>query len=834
MRYELRGGSVNAAIGRVDAPLLVVMTSMPTEGMFAWFWKLTCQECKIDKTDIRVVFILDEEPAGANGGILKPQLRASWHRFEREIKESTPRVVLPMGSTALYYLTGIDTPGIFQTRGYVLTKKYFKTFEKEVWKQYAEYKTTNKVKGYQIGDPRCKWMVEALPCLLGPEFPGTVIPIYQLDHIRTEGFANKPAVKEDICRARRAMTGSLAMVDEGFEYYTDINTMSNGTVSWVADRALLQTDWREDILAIDIETHGVDNEVIDCVSFSDGYTSASLPWTQFVRDYLISFFRRDCETVYLFHNSQFDVPRLQAAGVVISQKVIDYQLFCTMFGAVILQPDLLKGLGAVATVYMDLEPWKWRWLSETNPVFYSAKDAFVTAWLGRQEIAVMKSLGVWNLAMGRGGYPGPGCMATLPTLSDMSREGIRTNRVEAEKWCHLLERKELRLQKLWAKYFPLSNPNSTQAVAKIMYGEWGLPVQKTKKDGVTTDELALIKLRAYVQSDYARQHDDGRWKSDSRCTPRFFDLVLAIRDTHKTLGTYVQPVALGTSTWVHPQYLPVSKDDIAAKQGVSKGNTCTGRLAASHPNIQNQPKKCRRLYLPDTDEMCFIEADYMSAELYVMAYMAGDKRLMEDLKGDKSIGDDMHSRNGRRFGVPRPTAKNVTYACQYLAGPAKVSEMILEQEHEYVDIPTCKRIMDGLTEYYADVSAYKRHLIALCDTKKYIINPFGRIRFFHDGRAPAAVDFIPQSTVADIIWCVLRKVGEMARSLGGRLITTVHDSILIQVPKACVAEAARRMRDIMEMRFDCVSPGFFIPVELKVGAPGVSWLEMEAYTLEAA
>jgi hypothetical protein len=802
--------------------------------MEAWFWRLLQDECKIQKTDVRIVYLLDEPPAGAHGAILKPQIRASWDRFEREVKESTPQVVVPMGSDALYYLTGIGSPNIYQTRGYVIDKKYFRTFEREVWKEFAQYKVANKKKNIKVGDPRCKYMLEASPGLLGVDFPGVVIPIYELDYISGTAFSSKPAVKEDIKRAQRGLSGSLVMADKDFEYYTAFNEMSNEHGTWLVKQSVLHTQWREDVLAVDIETHGVDNEVIDCVSFSDGYTTATLPWGPIVRDFLSEQFCRPGERIFLFHNSQFDVPRLLGNGVVIPQEVIDTRVFCTMFGAVILQPDLMKGLGAVATVYMDLEPWKWKWLSEANPRHYSAKDAFVDAWLGRQEITVMKSLGSWNLAMGCGGHPGPGCMATLPELSRMSREGIRTNRIEAEKWMGLLERKELRLQKLWAKRFPGVNPNSTQAVAKILYGEWGLPVQKTPdNEGVTTDELALIKLRAYIQSDYARLHDDNVWKRDERCNPRFFDLVLAIRDTHKTLGTYVQPVAFGESSWVHPQYLPVSKNDEAANKGESKGNTSTGRLASFKPNIQNQPKKCRRLYVPSSDAFCFIQADYASAELYVMAYMAGDARLIEDLKGDKSKGQDMHSRNGRRFGVPRDTAKNVTYACQYLAGPPKVSDMILKQNHVYVDIATCKRIMDGLAAYYTDVTAYKQHLITLCDTKKYIKNPFGRLRFFHDGRAPAAVDYIPQSTVADILWCVLKPVAEMARSLGGRLVTTVHDSILIEVPTAVVNEAARRMKEIMEKRFDCVSPGFFIPVEVETAGPGRPWSEVKPYAIAA-
>lgn len=815
------------AVGRTDAPFLVVMQYKPSPGMEAWWLKLLVQECKIDQTDIRTVYILDEKPEGASGAALKDQVRRSWTRFEREIRESTPKVVMPMGGDALYYLTGIGSPGITQTRGYVINRDYFQTFEKEVWKEFAQYKRPNKTKGIKAGDPRMKWMTEAAPCLLGPDFEGVVIPCYELDHIQTTGFDMKPAVKEDIKRAQRGMSGALVMIDDGFEYYTDYRTMSDGTLTWQAD-SVFNTQWRSDVIAVDIETHGVDNEVIDRVSFSDGYTTASLAWDAIVREYLAGMFAREDETIYAFHNSQFDLPRLLAANLHIPQAVIDRRMFCTMFGAVILQPDLPKGLGSVAPVYLDVFPWKWRWLSERDPVHYSAKDAYVTAWLARQEIAQMKRLGSWRLAMGRDGFPGPGVMETLPELSRMSREGIRTNRPEAIRWAHYLERHLLRLEKLWARQFPNVNPHSTQAVARVLYGEWRLPEQKTPKDSLTTDELALIKLRSYVQSTYARDHDDGPWKQDPRCNARLFDLILALRDTSKTLSTYVQPVADGEATWVHPQYLPVSKDD-PNKNDTSKGNTSTGRLASSKPNIQNQPKKCRKLYVPDSDAFSFIEADYMSAELVVMAWMANDRRLLEDLKGDKSKGEDMHSRNGRRFGVPRKTAKNVTYACQYLAGPPKVSDMILKQEHEYVDIATCKRIMDGLDAYYVDVKAYKNHLINMCDTKKYVTNAFGRTRFFHSGQAPAAVDFIPQSTVADVLWCVLKDIAVFARSLGGRLTTTVHDSVLIQVPNDKVTVAAAGMKEIMERRFDCVAPGFFLPVELKVAAPGQPWSEMKDY-----
>ena len=307
--------------------------------------------------------------------------------------------------------------------------------------------------------------------------------------------------------------------------------------------------------------------------------------------------------------------------------------------------------------------------------------------------------------------------------------------------------------------------------------------------------------------------------------PRTFELLLKLRDTKKTLSTYVLPAAENLEARVHPRYIPVSKDNERGQGRLTdnRGNTSTGRLASYGPNIQNQPKKVRNLYIPDESDWCFVQADYKSAELYVLAGMSGDERLLADLAGD------MHQLNADRLGVPRKTAKNVTYASQYLASPSKQSEMILEQAHVYVSPAECARISAGIWSNYTKASAYKQHLVDLCDTKHEICNPFGRLRYFHDGRAPAAVDYIPQSVVADILWCVLKDVAAIARSFGGRMVTTVHDSILVAVPTRYRREVAILIKASMERRFDCVRPGFYIPVELEAAGPGEPWSAVKGY-----
>ena len=655
---------MNPVYGRADAPYLFVMLSEPSERMMSWFWKKLLA-AGIYKSDARIVYMLDEPPQGAGGKATKAQLRVAQQRFEEEINESDPKVVLPLGGDSLYALTGIRQ-AIFDSRGYLIYDRLHRSVEQSVYTQIGVYKNASKATGAKRGDPKMKWQKQAGAALLTGRGL-TVIPLFTLDHIRVEGFALSPVLKEDLLRARRVVEGTCHPVDANFTYCTTREQLS----PYVFPNA--------SFIAVDIETHGVDNEVIDLVSFSDGTVSASLEWGEDTRRLIESLFK--IEGVYFaLHNSPFDIPRLRANGVNILDVVVETRIFDTMFGAVVIQPDLHKALGRVASLYLDCEPWKWRILSEADPKRYSALDSFMTSLLAQQQAKVMQALGTWNLFMGQGGHPGPGEMATIPTLTEMSREGIPINVPYVMEWLPKLERRLLRYERLWSKNFPDTKYASPKSLQKLFYGEWGLPFQRGREDNVSTDELACVALGAFVEIQGRLPTFDGPWKHDPRCTKRVFDLLLRLRDTAKLLGTYVAPVALMGVKRVHPQYLPVSKDAESGAGGSmsSKGNTSTGRLASYNPNIQNQPKKMRGLYIPDDPDHCFIQGDYKSAELCVMAWMAEDHRLIADLAGD------MHQKNADRLGITRKVAKNVTYASQYLAGPSKQSEMILKQEHMFV------------------------------------------------------------------------------------------------------------------------------------------------------
>ena len=806
------------AQGREDAPYLFVLDHVPTDGMWAWFVQ-TLLDNRIDILDCRFVFQHDGPPQGSNGStFLKEQTRAAWPRFSAEVRASSPRVVVPVGPLPLYALTGIKED-IMQARGYLITSKYFRNMEYDEWTKVGEYVNASKATGAKKGDPKMKWVTKVGEPLLTTAFPGYVIPMMRLDYIAGTQYACMAAVNADLDRAYRAVNNELESLDEGFTYESALT------------EAVRFHKW-DDIIAVDIETHGVANEVIDCVSFSDGLMTASIPWSTAVRDFITNLFARP-NTIFALHNSPFDLPRLRQAGVTITQEVMETQVFDTMFGGVVVQPDLMKGLGAMTPVHLDVEPWKWRALSMMNPEFYSAKDAYVTAKLARKLISIMRDLGCFDLFMGRGDCPGPGVMATLPMLTESSRIGIRLNRPFALAWTKRLEKHLFRLLKMWNRHYTGYSPFSNPDMKRLFYTEWGLPIQRNPKEGISADELACMKLRNYTRA-YAGHPavaDEG-WSTDPRFGPRVFDLLVAIRRVSKNLGTYAQPVAHNAEGRVYPQYLPSAKDNENTSESDSKGNTATGRLVAYDPNIQNQGEYARGMYLPDTDDMCFLQADYVRAEPTVMAYSAGDEAMIADLlSGDlyKALVRRVFELTGHT--VTRKICKAVFLAGQYLAGANKVSDMILKKDHIYIEPKVCKVILDATASSYHAVAALKQYLITQCHTKQFIRNPFGRVRTFYDDRATAAVNFWPQSIVGDIMWCVMLLVHRAAQRYGGRFVLQVHDSIVVQVPLKHRDAMAQDMWNIMTRTFDCIAPGFRIPVDFKAAGPGRSWGEVKDYAL---
>lgn len=131
-----------------------------------------------------------------------------------------------------------------------------------------------------------------------------------------------------------------------------------------------------------------------------------------------------------------------------------------------------------------------------------------------------------------------------------------------------------------------------------------------------------------------------------------------------------------------------------------------------------------------------------------------------------------------------------------------------------------------------------------------LVNPFGRKRWFYtESWYTESLSFLPQSTGADImhraaIGLLYDRIGLPVESLAeyigvairlpaqARLVLQVHDSFLFEMPGELLSEVASVVKPVMEQSWKELG-GLNIPVEMKAGAPGVSWGELEPYKLEA-
>jgi DNA polymerase-1 len=342
---------------------------------------------------------------------------------------------------------------------------------------------------------------------------------------------------------------------------------------------------------------------------------------------------------------------------------------------------------------------------------------------------------------------------------------------------------------------PTVNPHSPHQLKALLYGDWSLPVQRSKQKNVSTDELALRTLMKF-----SPEHKDALF------------LLLQIRETKKLLGTFGQS-ALGIDR-VHPSYLPVGKD--AGEGQYGKGLAATGRLACSNPNLQQQPKEARHMYVPDNEGMYFVELDWSQAELRVAAHLSRDEAMLEALKGD------IHAVTQSALGCDRTRAKNVVYGSAYGAGPKKLQE-VLAQAGLVVSKDECASLQGRLAVLYPAWWSWRTAIAGEASARKYLRNPFGRLRRFLLGSddVPAALDFLPQSVVADMGWTLYRPIWEEAGRLGGRLTTVVHDSFLVQLP---IGTSYATLKALLEREFPEVAPGFYIPADAQVGP---NWGEME-------
>lgn len=538
-------------------------------------------------------------------------------------------------------------------------------------------------------------------------------------------------------------------------------------------------------ITIDIETVG-HTRAIACVGVAgpDGPAHV-LTWSQSLRDWLSEALH--ASPLIIGHNLAFDLPRLASAGVRVPATC---RLFDTFHAAHLLLPDFYKGLERVASLYLDIH--RWKHLSDVDPILYNATDVVATRALRARFADLLHE------------YDLDRCFARIAEairpLISMSERGILVDAPRLAAWRNELSASLRVADAHWVRLAGAVNPGSPAQVTRFFYGK--------PRGAGWADEEALSRLTA---------------RRPSLREP--VSALLARRKVSKLLSTYAS-ITLGTDGCVHPQFLPFDKE-------AERGTAATGRLAATDPNIQNQPLPARRIFIARPGLRLY-EFDYSQIELRIAARLSNDPVLLDALRGD------VHARTMALMGCDRVRAKNVTYGTLYGAAPSTLAG-ILTTSGFPTTIDEARALQAAFAAAYPVLWRWRTAVAVLGAQQGYLANPFGRRRWFHGNyllpsgevEGPTVTemfDYLPQSTAADIMWSRLVPVDRLAAQAGGAVLAQVHDSFLFELPPS-PCEAVAEIRDAMEAPVPEIAPDFVVPVSIK---SGVNWGEMEAYECPAS
>ena len=325
------------------------------------------------------------------------------------------------------------------------------------------------------------------------------------------------------------------------------------------------------------------------------------------------------------------------------------------------------------------------------------------------------------------------------------------------------------------------NVNSTPQLRVILFEKLGLvPVKKTKT-GPSTDADSLQKLA-----------DDHPIVED----------LLRYREVEKLRSTYADALP------------PLIRADGRVHATFKQTDTTTGRISSEAPNLQNVPvrtadgREMRRAFIA-ADGSGLLTADYSQIELRILAHVAEDPGLIDAFER----GADVHTTTAAKVfhvseddvdDAQRRFAKVVNYGLAYGMEAYGLGQRL--------DIPTgeAAQILDAYFAGFPNVRDYMQRTVQEAKERGYTTTIFGRRRQITELQSPnfrikqmgerMAQNAPVQGSAADVFKLAMIQLDQAldAAGSGARMLLTVHDELVLEVPVDEREATERIVRDVME------------------------------------
>ncbi|MGD0337717.1 MAG: DNA polymerase I [Bacteroidota bacterium] len=393
----------------------------------------------------------------------------------------------------------------------------------------------------------------------------------------------------------------------------------------------------------------------------------------------------------------------------------------------------------------------------------------------------------------------------IPVLTEMELTGVR---LDVPFLAYMSKDLERQLDQLVHRIYEQAgeefNINSTQQLGVILFEKLKLPTVRKTKTGFSTDVQVLESLRL---------------------AHPIVELMLEYRTLTKLKSTYIDALP----KLIHPG---TGRVHTSFNQTIA----ATGRLSSSDPNLQNIPirtemgREIRKAFIPGSENMVIMSADYSQIELRVMAHMSDDPGLQEAFRNR----EDIHASTAAKvFGVEqaeitrdmRRKAKEVNFGIMYGIGPYGLAtrlEISQSEAREIIDRYFVR--FPKVSQYIHDTKNFARqrgYVETLSGRRRYLPNINNKNRTVREFEERAAINMPIQGTAADMIKRAMIEIHQrmINGALQSKMLLQVHDELVFEVPTS----EERQMRALVE---ECMKTTqlLSVPLEIEIGV-GKNWLE---------
>lgn len=431
---------------------------------------------------------------------------------------------------------------------------------------------------------------------------------------------------------------------------------------------------------------------------------------------------------------------------------------------------------------------------------------------------------------------------SLPLIAQANYEGFPVDTLACrELGAHLAHVADEQLAALKSHGVNKTVVRSPKKLAELMFDQWGLPVLKNTATGArSTDKETLHELsfrdsrvkgvRAYREA----------LNNEAKFSRTVLDSVECNGDGRTRPGAIIFGTYSGRLTY-------------ASAQGTGKAKQQTG--FAIH---QEKRDKLYRSVIVPPPGYTLMEFDASGQEFRWMAIGSGDTTMLQLCLP----GEDPHSYMGSRvthsdyremqrdneLPEPPPAAKNgrqlgkvANLSLQYRTSARKLRSVARVQYDIPMELPEAQRVHKTYQQTYPGVPRYWQTQIALTKQRGWVETFAGRrVQVVGDwdgdwgwSMGSTAINYRIQGTGADQKYLALQVVKPYLVSIGAQFAWDLHDGIYLWVPDDRVAEAAVRIKHMLDNLPYQDAWGFTPPIPLPWDCKaGKSWGALKGWKYE--